>query len=175
MKTLRDFLLAEAKEDKDKDKEKSKKTKSGPPHNLFKDISNVGSISNAAKEFIGGKIKDSKAAASTDEGKKKIRDNLGAGDGPGGDDPYKILQWLMQKGTKLNDVFGEKTQTKSKFIVLPVKGGWENLAGQGKDKSSKKLLKFWISSALVAYGVSNAWDLGYAMNDGDNMMMVYKK
>lgn len=173
MKTLRDFLLAEAKEDEDK--KKNKKSSSGPPHSMFKDISNVGSITNAAKEFIGGKIKDSKAAASTDKGKQKIRDNLGAGDGPGGDDPYKILEWLMKKGTKLNDVFGDNPKIKSSFIVLPVKGGWENLAGQGKDKSSKKLLKFWISSALVAYGVSKAWDLGYAMNDADNLMMVYKK
>ena len=175
MRTLRDFLLAEAKEEEQTEKKPKKKPSSGPPHDMFKDISNVGSISNAAKEFIGGKIKDSKAAASTEAGKKQIRDNLGAGDGPGGDDPYKILEWLMKKGTKLNDVFGDKTQIKSKFIVLPVKGGWENLAGQGKDKSSKKLLKFWISSALVAYGVSTAWDLGYAMNDADNLMMVYKK
>lgn len=175
MRTLRDFLLAEAKEEEQSKKENKKKPSSGPPHDMFKDISNVGSISNAAKEFIGGKIKDSKAAASTDKGKQKIRDNLGAGDGPATDDPYKILEWLMKKGTKLNDVFGERTQIKSKFIVLPVKGGWENLAGQGKDKSSKKLLKFWISSALVAYGIPKAWDLGYAMNDADNLMMVYKK
>ena len=174
MKTLRDFLLAEAKEE-DKDKKKSKKPSSGPPHSMFKDISNVGSITKQAEEFLGGKIKDSKAAAASDAGRQQIRKNLGAGDGPEGDDPYKILEWLMKKGTKLNDVFGDKTQIKDKFIVIPVKGGWENLAGQGKDKSSKKLLKFWVSSSLVAFGVTNAWDLGYAMNDTDNLMMVYKK
>lgn len=175
MKTLRDFLLAEAKEE-DKDKKKSKKPSSGPPHSMFKDISNVGSITKQAEEFLGGKIKDSKAAAASDAGRQQIRKNLvPKGDPPGGDDPYKILEWLMGKGTKLNDVFGEKTQIKDKFIILKLKGGWENLAGQGKDKSSKKLLKFWVSSALVAYGVSKAWDLGYAMNDADNLMMVYKK
>ena len=173
MRTLQDFLLAEAKDGEKK--KKKKQSKSGPPVEMFQDISNVGSISKQAQEFIGGKIKASRGAAETDEGRKQIRDNLGAGDGPATDDPTLLLKWLMSKGTKLNDVFGDKTSVKSDYVVLKLKGGWENLAGQGKDSSSKKLLKFWISSSLVAYGIKDAWSLGYAMNDADNMMMVYKK
>lgn len=181
MKSLYEYLLEEVDKEKSesnsenqKPKKKKKKNSSGPPDKEFEDISNAGSLSKAALEFIGGKLKDQKAAAETDTGKQAIRKGLGAGDGPGTKDPFEILTWLFSKENKLNQVFTDNTEEeKNKYVVLNLKGGWQKLAQ--REESSKKLLKFWISSSLTAFGVKNAWDLGYAINGNKNQMMIYKK
>jgi len=146
MRSLRDFLLAEAKDNK------SEKIPEG-----FKKIETRGGLTGVAKEAMGGSYKEGIEAAATKEGKDQIKEKL---KGSGSGSIKKILTSVVKTPNPLDDVFVgiyEKSDDligdNDGVIIKLSPSNWTSLAGTAS--SSQRLLKFWLQSTLVAYGLSS--------------------
>ena len=152
MKTLREFLIAEAKEDKINEK---------IPEG-FSIIKSSGGLTGAAKEAMGGSFKAGLEAASSSKGRQKIIDQL---KGTGSDTIKSIITSVVKTKNDLDEVFIEISSKSEEIIgdkdgvVIKLNASeWPTLAG--REKSSLRLLKFWLYSTYLPMGIKRkAWSL----------------
>ena len=86
---------------------------------------------------------------------------------------------MMEATTNYNEYFFKPSRSGNKFkkedgkyIIIPLKGEWKNIAGKGKESSSSKIIKFWISSTIVAFGGGD-WDVcEYAIDTSNNLLWI---
>jgi len=149
MKTLRDFLLAEAKGDKDK-KGKSDNSEKIPAG--FEVISNKGRLTDEAKLAMGGTFKQGmKSAMESQDVRDKIKGELKA-PSPKPDSVRDILTKVVNAKNDLDLVFKDRPKDfdPDGLIISFKSADWASLAGTSS--SSARLVKFWLQSSLVAYG-----------------------
>ena len=163
MKTLREFLIAEAKEDKTNEK---------IPEG-FSIIKSSGGLTGAAKEAMGGSFKAGLEAASSSKGKQKIIDQL---KGTGSDTIKSIITSVVKTKNDLDEVFIEISSKSEEIIgdkdgvVIKLNASeWPTLAG--REKSSLRLLKFWLYSTLLAYGYQKK-GVVFAISDKKDSIVV---
>jgi len=177
MKTLRDFLLAEAKlheAPKSKtDTEDKSKNKSGAPEG-FKALTRSGNITDELKEILKidkakeldlrhtGKISKNLKVASQ-KGRQEIVSDLGLS----GTNPISIIEQVMLSGLMSEIFIGRPTKKRNKIEFELIKS-YGQLAG--KTVSSLKFIKFWIECACIAVGISDAPKTlqFYVEHDGKN-------
>ena len=161
MRTLREFLLTEA----------SAKVPEG-----FKVIDMRGKLSDQAKIILGGKTRVAKTQAETNEGRTNIKNYFNISPSK---NPISIIYAMLDATTNYNEYFFKPSRSGNKFkkedgkyIIVPLKGEWKNIAGSGKASSSSKIIKFWISSTIVAYGGGD-WDAcEYAIDSSNNLLWI---
>lgn len=179
MRTLKDFLLAEVKLHEggdDKEKETKSETSFEPPKG-FKKIDARGRLSDQAKDLLGVvKISDGKAAAKTEEGAKAIRDKMKVASLPN-EDPIKMLRKFFENKTVLSEFLTKsKEKDADDHIILQMGPSWQSIGGKSNPKSSLKVMKFWITSLMQAYGMAEPMEkAGILANAGVNQILVYKK
>jgi len=161
MRTLREYLIAEAKDDTSK-----------TPKDYTK-ITLQGGLTGHAKEMMGGSYKEGITAAATDKGRKQILDKLG---GSGGDTIVKIVRSVVETTNDLDDIFisvdEKRTESLSQMDGIALKLNpteWPKLAGT--PSSSQRLLRFWLESTLIAYGYKKK-GVVFSISDVDNVITV---
>ena len=167
MRTLRDFLL----EEKNKDKSDNKKELPGG----YEVISNQGSLTDEAKQAIGAKsFKKGMEALAAQDGGKKVREKLKASSGVSGGTPLEILKSVMNAKNDLDEVFKQQVQVISDFpggVIVEYIVDLNTLAGS--IPSSKRLLKFWLQSTLVAYNCPKAMNRTFAINKDKSLILIF--
>lgn len=169
MKSLYEYLLAEAKDKSD--------TKIPPG---YVEISNRGKMSDVAQSIIkdaGGKLSAKAAAVYSNSGRNQIKKNLGLGDYSGDKHFAKFLGWALSNSKELKQVFEDPTKKgkgaiKKESIEVRLHDGWQDLGGKSNKSSSQRLLKFWLRSLLITYGFIED-DYGFAMQS--DLIAIYKK
>jgi len=155
MKSLLEYLMLEGEEDKKQDpKPKKKDTPDG-----FVVIDTRGRLSKQAKIAIGGTFKEGmKSAEDSATVRKNIKEKLKAKSV----DPKSvksIINGIIVANNDLDELFKKKASSKSfgdDGIIISFKDeSWRKLAGT--ESSSKRLVKFWLQSSLLAYG-SKKWN-----------------
>ena len=109
----------------------------------------------------------------SDDGKKKIIDQL---KGTGSDTIKSIITSVVKTKNDLDEVFID-IHSKSEEIIGDKDGvviklnasTWPTLAG--REKSSKRLLKFWLYSTLLAYGYQKTGVVFAISDKGDSMIV----
>jgi len=175
MRTLRDFLLAEAKEDEkqeDKGKNSEGETTNKELPDGFVIVSNRGSLTKEAQEAMGAKNWNSAMDIAATKNPKKIKDKLGSVSGTG---VYAVLKSIMANNNDLDEVFkkevGKVPQIEDSCVLQFKSNDWQTLAKTSS--SSQRLVKFWISSALTAYGVDKVSKKTYAINEDTDQFIVF--
>ena len=170
MRTLKDFLLSEALLLEEDDSFK-------PPAG-FKKIDARGRLSDQAKDVLGvTSIKSGRDAAATKDGAEAIRKKMGPSSIPH-DDPIKFLRLFFGETTPVNDYIDlpKKEQKETDQIQLELTGEWKSIGGKNNWKSSLKVVKFWITSIMRAYGIKEPIEkVGVLHNVSVNRVLVYKK
>ena len=170
MRTLRDFLLAEAMINEDDDKIEAP---SG-----WSEIGRRGVLSKAAQEILGYKnISSAKTAAIEDP--DHVKEKLGVSADLSGQSMLEIFRTILKSNKDLGDIFSagtaEKGNVGSDSVDLQIKIKWQDLTG-GREASAKKLMRFWLWSILVAYRYPGAQkDLAFFMSNAGSNIMVAKK
>lgn len=177
MRTLRDFLLAEAKgEDKNKTGNKGE-NKEGETSRFdypegFQVVSNKGGLTKEAQEAIGAKNFSEAMDIAAVKNPKKIIDEFGSVNGK---TPYDILKGVVGNKNKFDEVFQSKVSRLPNYpdsVVLYFKdNSWTSLAKT--ESSSSRLVKFWIQSLLLAYGAKTPSKLTYVKNIDYDMFAVH--
>ena len=162
MKSLLEYLILEAKNDKEK----------GQLPSGYEEIDNRGAITAMAQAAIGGTIKAASVAAATSDGKLQIIKQLKA-------TVSKTTIWGVISGVALaeNELDALLDHNKmqpigSSGIEIKLVGDWQALAGA--PKSSLKLIKFWMKSALIAYGAPYIQDdvvYAYSKDNGGKLLI----
>ena len=173
MRTLRDFLLAEAKEDENKDDKNSESSTTNKQlPDGFTVVSNRGSLTKEAQEAMGAQNWNSAMDIAATKNPKKIKDKLGSVSGTG---VYAILKSIMANNNDLDEVFkkevGKVTQIEDSCVLQFKSNDWQTLAKTSS--SSQRLVKFWISSALTAYGVEGVSKKTFAVNEDTDQFIVF--
>ena len=147
MRTLRDFLLAEAKAEPTESKEE--KIPQG-----FELIKNQGRLTDEAKLAMGGTFKSSMSSAQeSNKVRQKIRDGLKVKGTPNPKSVKDIITKILTAENDLDEIFKKKPSKEfgKDGIQIDFRSSeWTKLAG--KSSSSKRLVKFWLASSLIAYG-----------------------
>ena len=172
MKSLRDFLLAEANND---DKKENRPTTELPEG--FEKISNKGRLTKEASIAMGGSFKEGmKSAAESSAVRTKIKEELKAGT-PNSSSIRDIIKRVVIAKNELDKIF--RTKTEKDFgedgVIISFKSGdWTKLAGT--KSSSSRLVKFWLQSSLVAYGYNSesALEVSFAINYSNNQILISK-
>ena len=168
MKTLRDFLLAEAKIDKD---DKTTKPANNYPEG-FKVVDLRGGLTDLAKEAMGAKNFSAAMDLAATKKPEKIIEEFGT---VSGKTHYDILKGVVGNKNKFNQVFQPKVSKlpgyEGGIILYFVSNDWTTLAG--KAESSKRLVRFWIQSLLLAYGIDKPSKLTYLANVDDDHFAVH--
>ena len=160
MKTLKDFLLEEAKNDKNE--------KPGVPQKSypegFKVVSNQGGLTKEAQEAMGAANFTAAMDIAAVKNPQKIFDEFGSVSGK--KTPYDILKGIVGNKNKFNEIFEAKVSKLPDYpdsVVLYFKSNdWTSLAKT--ESSSSRLIKFWIQSLLLAYGAKKPSSLTYLKN-----------
>ena len=167
MRTLLDFLM----EENDKDKKDNKKELPGG----FVVISNQGSLTEEAKQAIGAKsFKKGMEVLAAQEGGKSVREKLKAPSGVVGGTPREILKGVMNTKNDLDEVFKQQVQVISDFpdgVIVEYIVDLNTLAGS--TSSSKRLLKLWLQSTLVAYNCPKAMKRTFALNEDRDLILIF--
>lgn len=162
MKSLLEYLILEAKDDKEK----------GQLPSGYEEIDNRGSITKVAREAIGGTIKEAEVAAKTEDGKKQIKIKL---DVTGTNSTiYDTITKIALAKNELDALLDHNKMQPigSSGIEIQLVGDWPALAGA--PKSSLKLIKFWMKSALIAYGAPYTKDdvvYAYSKDNGGKLLI----
>lgn len=172
MKSLRDFLLAEANND---DKKENSST-TGLPEG-FEKIKNQGRLTQEASIAMGGSFKEGmKSAAESSKVRTKIKEELKAGS-PNSSSIRDIIKKVVIAKNELDEIF--KTKTEKDFgedgVIISFRSSdWIKLAGT--KSSSSRLVKFWLQSSLIAYGYNskNALRVSFAINYSNNQILIAK-
>jgi len=171
MKTLRDFLLAEAKEDKKNKNDKTTKPAIEYPEG-FKVVDNRGGLTAEAKEAMGAANFTAAMDLAATKNPQKIMDEFGSVNGTS---HYEVLKSVVGNKNKFNQVFQNKVSklpgVEGGIILYFVSNDWVTLAS--KAPSSKRLVKFWIQSLLLAYGVKSPSKLTYVANEDNDLFAVH--
>ena len=171
MRTLRDFLLAEAKSDKDK---KTDANSSKVPEG-FQKIKNQGRLTDEAKLAMGGTFKQGmKSALESQKVRDKIKENLKA-KSPKPDSIRDIIKKVIEAQNDLDLIFRTKTDKdfdKDGVIISFKSADWTSLAGT--PSSSARLVKFWLQSSLIAYGYNKtkALQVVFSVNKSNNQIAI---
>ena len=172
MKTLLEYLIAEAKE--------KKELPTG-----FQLVSLSGGLSKEAKQILQfSSYKKARTAADTAGGRTRIKNGLEwKGEGkPDTTDPIKFVSQFFEGESKLNDFIDQATAKDARQyggntddgVFLELKGQWKDVGGKGKSKSSIRVIRFWVESTMMAYlGVENV-GVGFAYNAGVGLFYVYR-
>ena len=169
MRTLRDFLIAESLL---VEKDDGFEIPSG-----YAKIDARGRLSNQAKDVLGiVNLKSGSEAAKTKDGSAAIRSKMGIGSIPN-EDPIKFLRLFFKQKTPINEYIAQgKEDTPPDRIILDLKGQWMSIGGKNKWKSSLKVIKFWITSVMQAYGINEPIEkVGVLQDKAQNKIMVYKR
>ena len=175
MRTLRDFLLAEAKEEENKDN-KGKDNKTSKPEaeypEGFKVVDLRGGLTDLAKEAMGAKNFTAAMDLAATKNPDKIKQEFGTVNGTS---HYEILKSVVGNKNKFNQVFQKKVSPlpghEGGIILYFVSNDWTTLAG--KSESSKRLVRFWLQSLLLAYGVKKPSKLTYLSNVDNDLFAVH--
>jgi len=160
MRTLKDFLLAEAKDDKPTQGDEDKIPQG------FELIKNKGRLTDEAKLAMGGTFKSSMSSAQeSSKVREKIRDGLNVKTKPNPKSVKDIIEKVILAQNDLDEIF--KTKPKKEFgkdgIQVELKSAeWSKLAG--RTSSSQRLLKFWLASSLIAYGYTDISSVSFSMS-----------
>ena len=171
MRTLKDFLLAEALlVEKDDEFEM--------PEGYAK-IDARGRLSVQATKILGVvNLKKGRAVAKTKKGAEEIRDEMGP-KSLSNSDPIKICKLIFQKHTndKLKEFLKLGTEdTSSDRVVINLMGQWSSIGGKNNWKSSLKVLKFWVLSIMQAYGINDPENVVHVLqNKTEDKIMIVKK
>ena len=162
MKSLREYLLAEAKNDNEN------KT----PKDYMK-ITLQGGLTGHAKQMMGGSYKEGITAAATEKGRDQILEKL---KGSGGDTIRKIIESVVTTPNDLDSIFVavdyKRTESISGMDGIAIKLNpteWPQLAG--KKSSSMRLLRFWLESTLIAYGYQKK-GVVFSISEADNIITI---
>ena len=164
MKSLRDYLLAEAKAEDAQNKV--------PKHH--KKITLQGGLTGAAKEIMGGSYKKGITAAASEDGRKQILEKL---KGSGGSTIKEIIGGVVNAPNDLDSVFVAVDTARTESISGDLDGislklnptEWSKLAGT--TSSSMRLLRFWLESTLIAYGYKQK-GVVFSINEADNIITI---
>ena len=171
MKTLRDFLLAEAKEDNKGKNNKGEASQKSYPEG-FAIVSNQGGLTKEAQEAMGAANFTAAMDIAAVKNPQKIFDEFGS---VSGKTPYDVLKGIVGNKNKFNEVFQAKVSKLPEYpdsVVLYFKdNSWTTLAKT--ESSSSRLVKFWIQSLLLAYGVKTPSKLTYLKNIDYDMFAVH--
>ena len=171
MRTLRDFLLAEAKEENKGKNEEGESTRMNLPDG-FVIVSNRGSLTKEAQEAMGAKNWSSAMDIAATKDPKKIKDKLGS---VSGNTVHDVLKSIMANENDLDEVFKKKVgkinSIEDSCVLQFLSNDWTTLAKTAS--SSQRLVKFWISSALTAYGVDAAGKRTYAINEDTDQFLIF--
>jgi len=155
MKSLLEYLILEAEEEKTKNtKPEEKDAPDG-----FDFIETRGRLSKQAKIAIGGTFKEGmKSAEDSGKVRENIKEKLKA-KSVDAQSVRSIIKSIVTADNDLDDIF-KKAPVSLNFgddgiIISFVDGNWKKLAGTVS--SSKRLVKFWLQSSLLAYG-SKKWN-----------------
>lgn len=172
MRTLRDFLLAEALLVEEDDGFEM-------PAGYAK-IDARGRLSQQASEVLGfTKLKDGRDMAKTKKGAEEIRKEMGPSAIPN-EDPIKFVRLFLKnhKNDNLKDFLTiGKEDTSDDRVVVNLRGQWKSIGGKNKWKSSLKVIKFWIMSIMQAYGINDPHTVVRIVQDNANnkIMIINKK
>ena len=138
----------------------------------------INSNINFQKEFFVSKTKSiepeilNKLSKAYDIKFSKIKDKLGS---VSGNTVYDVLKSIMANENDLDEVFKKKVgkinSIKDSVVLQFLSNDWTSLAKTSS--SSQRLVKFWISSALTAYGVDAAGKRTYAINEDSDQFLIF--
>ncbi len=165
MKSLLEYLILEGNDGKEK----------GQLPKDYEEIDNRGAITAMAQAAIGGTIKAASVAAATSDGKLQIIKGLKANVLV--NTIWGVISEVALAKNELDALLNQNKMERigSSGIEIYLVGDWPALAGA--TKSSKKLIKFWMKSALIAYKAPNKdEEVSYAFseNDGGKLLIQLK-
>jgi len=165
MKSLLEYLILEAKEE----------TEENQLPSGYKEIDNRGAITAVAKQALAGEsIKDAVVAATTADGKKQIKKKLQV------TTTDRTIYGTINSITKATNDLDEllvlaKVKATQSGIEIGISKNWQDLARTGP--SSLKLIKFWMKSALIAYGApykDNEVSYAFSEQNGPTLLIQLK-
>ena len=171
MKSLLEYLILEAKEET----EETEETEENQLPSGYKEIDNRGAITAVAKQALAGEsIKDAMVAATTADGKKQIREKLQVASTDR--KIYGTINSIAKATNDLDELLKLATvKATQSGIEIGISDDWQDLART--KPSSLKLIKFWMKSALIAYGApykDNEVSYAFSEQNGPKLLIQLK-